>query len=183
MKRAIIRCILLYPVALAAQLSAFPLVPLAVAFCNEAGRLPGIFWWLETSDHLGWEGPMQLPHTREIMRTKGNRAGLRRWLWRNRAYALQFRMGAPKDKEWVVTRPRGAVRPPKWGFSWFWGTMQTPHDGRWYFELQPRLSIGRLVLYIRIGWKVCGVFGGGKGGSAGMYTGFTPRSETLGVPQ
>lgn len=178
MKLAILRCALLYPLALTARVLAYPLVPVAVYFANEAGRLPGLFWWLETSDHLGWEGPQVVEPTRNKTARYGRKIGLMFWLWRNRAYALQFRMGIPKDRAWNITALRGTATPPSWGFSWFYGAVTTPHDGREYFEFQPRLSVAGFVLYIRIGWKIAGNPPGGKGGSGGMYTGFTPRTKT-----
>ena len=65
-----------------AALAAFPLVPIAVAFSDSLGRLPGWARWLETQDRPGWDGPPSEGYP-------ATRWGLIRWLWRNRAYRLR----------------------------------------------------------------------------------------------
>lgn len=178
--KAIARCVALYPLAISARLAAFPLAPVAAALADsETGRLPGWLWWMETTDHPGWDFLNVATPVQETAEKWGRRVAMARWLARNRAYALQFRLGAPKDRTWEIARWRGSDAPAARGFSCFWGVILTPHDGKAYFELQPRLTVGPYVLYLRIGWKVWGVKEGGKGGSAGMYTGFTPRTKTL----
>ena len=62
-----------------AVLLAYPLVPVAVYWADQNGRLPRVFRWLETFDNLGWSGPLSEPATRQIYEIKGQMAGLRAW--------------------------------------------------------------------------------------------------------
>lgn len=148
------------------------LVPIAVARADENGRLPRWAWWLETHDNLGWDGPASEPATAKHM--DNPKKALRLWLWRNKAYALRSWMGIPADASWEVTSFKGRAEPAKIGPSFFHMTVTA--NGRRYFELQPSLGLYWLRIYLRIGWKLQPYLHGG-GGSAGVYTGITPRTD------
>lgn len=154
------------------------LVPVAVAFADKDGRLPRPFRWLETHDNLGFAGLDTEPDVQTFTAKWGRRIGLVRWLWRNKAYTLRYRLGIPFHRpipvEWKVLSVRGAVKPQ--GVSCLWIVVEA--GGKRYFELQPGYGWGGKRLYMRIGWKLYRLAmypGDYPNGSTGMYTGITPR--------
>lgn len=163
---------LYFPVAVLGQLLAYPLVPLAVAFADANGRLPRVFRWLETHDALGWAGPLTEPRTRQITEAKGQKAGLRAWLWRNKAYTLRHWMRA-KISDDMPRSMSGDAIPRRWGIS-IWRASIGP-----YWEWQPRFGLGVFHLKLRCGWKLKPFFDGPGpyGASAGIFTGVSIRSD------
>lgn len=160
------------PVATIGMLLAYPLVPIAVWWSYDDGRLPRIFRWLETHDALGWAGPLSEPATRQTYEIRGRMAGLRRWLWRNKAYTLRYWMRARITDD-MPRYQSGTTVPKRWGYSSWYGRI-----GR-YWEWQPRLGFGSFHLYLRLGWKMKPFFdsAGPYMPSAGIYTGFSIRSD------
>ena len=160
------------PIATLGSVLAYPLVPVAVALVDKDGRLPRIFRWLETHDNLGWAGPLSEPATRGTTGTKGQLAGLRRWLWRNKAYTLRYWMRA-KIEDDMVRKESGVSIPKRWGYS-YWSGKIGP-----YWEFQPRFGFGKFHLYMRLGWKLKPFFDspGPYALSAGIYTGISVRSD------
>lgn len=157
------------PVWFIGVLLAYPLVPIAVYFADEDGRLPWIFRWLETYDNPGWSGPQSEPATAKY---KNRRVGLWMWLWRNKAYRLRWWMRARVNMR-MEMKEKGTQIPPKWGFSYWYGKIGP------YFEFQPVLSLGFAHIYFRIGWKLKPFFGKEwpQLSSASMYTGITFRTD------
>ena len=160
------------PVSILGQLLAYPMVPIAVWWADENGRLPRIFRWLETHDNLGWDGPLSEPATREVYETKGRMAGLRRWLWRNKAYTLRSWMRANISPD-MPRKQSGVSVPKRWGYSSWRGKIGP------YWEWQPRLGFGSFHLKLRCGWKMRPYFDGDGpySASAGIFTGVSIRSD------
>ncbi|KIC42253.1 hypothetical protein RA27_02390 [Ruegeria sp. ANG-R] len=184
----IIRFVCFLPLHIIGKLLAWPLVPVAVIFADREGRLPYIVRWLETHDNVGWSGPLSEPATAAVVERWGQRAGLCRWLWRNRAYRLRYMMGIPlhhKDVDWSVLRTTGSYEAPRRG--WSFSYVEVEANGLRFFEFQPGYSFGvirvwrwtskEFRLYLRIGWKVKAMSRGRTRGSIGMFTGITPRSD------
>lgn len=170
----ILRFILFLPVWLIGSfILPWPLVPIAVAMADEDGRLPVFFRWLETHDRVGWEGPLTEEATAKHM--DNPKKALRRWLWRNRAYTLRYRMGMRLDEnpDWKVTKVRGTETPRKIGPSYLYAEAEA--GGKRYFEFQPGFGFYWLRIYFRIGWKVATMLDGHASGSSGIYTGISPR--------
>lgn len=162
------------PISVIGQLLAYPLVPVAVSMADSEGRLPKVFRWLETHDAPGWEGPLTEEATRKTTEEKGQKAGLRRWLWRNKAYTLRYWMRA-KVTEDMPKIESGVSVPAKWGYSYWKGQIGD------YWEFQPRFGFGAFHLYMRLGWKMKPYFDSPSwpkdGTSAGIFTGFSVRSD------
>lgn len=170
----LIRFLLSLPVwAVGTFILPWPLVPIAVAMADKDGRLPVFFRWLETHDNRGWQGPMSEPATAKHM--DNPKKALRLWLWRNKAYTLRYRLGIPWGADWEVTKFKGRVEPRKVGPSFFYAEVTA--NGKRYFEFQPSLGLYWLRLYLRIGWKLKPYLGGKDTGSAGVFTGITPRTD------
>ncbi len=157
------------PISVIGQILAYPLVPVAVALADAHGRLPWAFRWLETHDALGWDGPLTEAATRAVTEAKGQRAGLRRWLWRNKAYTLRYWMRARITDD-MPREQSGESIPKRWGYS-AWSGKIGP-----YWEWQPRFGFGRFHLYMRCGWKLKPYFEGGSG-AEGIFTGVSIRSD------
>lgn len=160
------------PIVLIGQLLAYPLVPLAVWLCDEDGRLPRPLRWLETHDAVGWYGPLTEPATRTTMARYGKRAGLLRWLWRNKAYRLRYMLRARLELD-MPRIVRGTSIPARWGFSHWYGQIGP------YWEWQPRIGFGKFHLYLRMGWKMKPFFDnpGVFGLAAGIFTGVSLRVD------
>jgi hypothetical protein len=162
------------PVATLGSLLAYPLVPLAVSLSDKEGRLPWLFQWLETHDAPGWEGPLTEPATRATTEKYGQKTGLIRWLWRNKAYRLRYWMKANVTED-MLRKEEGVSVPAKWGYSYWKGSIGP------YWEFQPRFGFGKFHLYLRLGWKMKPYFDSPTwpkdNTSAGMYTGFSVRSD------
>lgn len=164
-------------------LTAYVLVPFAVAYADEDGRLPWWGYWLETPDALGWGAGTYEPPIKECYDKYGKERALVCWLWRNPAYRLRFGMGVPNaelDYSKVVFEQSGTMNPPQWGFSLWRGWLT--YNGKRYFDYRPRLSLGSFYVYLLIGWKLKPYFTGHfpTGPSAtGMFSGIVPRSESL----
>lgn len=160
------------PISVLGQLLAYPLVPVAVYWVDVDGRLPRIFRWLETHDNLGWAGPLSEPATQKTYEIKGPMAGLRHWLWRNKAYTLRSWMRA-KIEDGMVKSESGVSVPKRWGFSYWKGQIGP------YWEYQPRIGFGSFHLYMRLGWKMKPYFDseGPYAASAGIFTGISIRSD------
>lgn len=160
------------PLTILSWLLAYPLVPVAVALADDQGRLPRPLRWLETHDALGWVGPMTEPATIRTTERFGRKAGLIHYLWRNKAYTLRYWMRARID-DGMVRAVSGDPIPARWGLS-VWRAQIGP-----YFEVQPRIGLGRVHLYLRIGWKLKPFFdsAGPHGLSAGIFTGISVRSD------
>lgn len=152
-------------------------VPIGVVMADGDGRLPRVFRWWETHDNLGYSGLDQERDVKEFAKKWGNRIGLIRWLYRNKAYTLRYRLGIPfHDSDrltWRVLSAKGSV----WdnGPFWLWAYVEVA--GKRYFEFQPGFAIGGRRLYVRIGWKVAPLVSAKDypTGSTGMFTGITPR--------
>lgn len=160
------------PISIIGQILAYPLVPIAVWFADDAGRLPHVFRWLETHDAPGWAGPLSEPATRKTTETKGRLAGLRRWLWRNKAYTLRFWLRARISDD-MPRAVSGDAIPVRWGVS-VWRASIGP-----YWEWQPRLGFGAFHLKLRCGWKLKPFFDGPGPymPSAGIFAGISLRSD------
>lgn len=162
---------------------AYPLVPIAVAYADEDGRLPHWARWLETPDALGWGAGIYEPVIKRIYDKYGREKALVVWLWRNPAYRLKFWMGmnvVNYDYSKVTFTSSGAYNPPKWGFSLWRATAL--YDGRKYFDIRPQLSLGSFYIYLLIGWKLKPYISGyfpTTPNAAGMFSGITPRTESL----
>ncbi len=157
----------------------WPLVPIAVLLADKDGRLPKGLRWLETHDDLGFGALDQEPAVEAFAKKWGKRIGLIRWLWRNKAYTLRYRMGIPMHTEkvsWRVVRQYGD-RPKRKGLSALWVSVEA--NGKRYFEFQPSLSFGsKGRVYFRIGWKLEPfIRNPNPSGSTGMFTGITPRLD------
>lgn len=157
------------PVAMLGTLLAYPLVPVATALAYADGRLMWVFRWLETHDNLGWDGPKSEPDTRKIFEIYGERAGLRAWLWRNKAYTLRHWLRARITDDMPRSQSGESV-PKRWGYS-AWSGKIGP-----YWEWQPRIGLGSFHVYLRCGWKLKPFFEGGSG-AAGIFTGVSIRSD------
>ncbi|MFO1301796.1 MAG: hypothetical protein U1F17_15775 [Burkholderiaceae bacterium] len=142
-------------VLLVAEVLAVPLVPLAVALADPAGRLPPCFRWLETHDQPGWQGPLSEGYP-------ATRWGLIRWLWRNRAYRLSNTWRCSPDFETMVLRERGTRDPRTNPPAWWLGTIA---DGRrWWFELTAAARLAGVDVELRAGWKLAPFFEGARPG-------------------
>lgn len=157
------------PIAIAGQLLAYPLVPWAVLLSRD-GRLPRLFRWLETHDALGWVGPQSEPATRATTARWGRKAGLIHYLWRNKAYTLRYWLRARVTDD-MPRSETGTAIPARWGFSYWRGSVGP------YWEFQPRIGLGRVHLYLRLGWKMKPYFGGQILPSAGIFQGVSIRSD------
>lgn len=160
------------PITILGWLLAYPLVPLAVLFADKDGRLPWLFLWLETHDAPGWVGPATEEATRKTTARFGLRAGLWHYLWRNKAYRLRYWMRARITDD-MPRAVSGDSVPKRWGFS-YWNGQIGP-----YWEYQPRIGLGFVHLYLRLGWKMKPLLDspGPYGLSAGIFTGISVRSD------
>lgn len=160
------------PVSIIGQLLSYILVPVAVYWADQHGRLPRVFRWLETHDALGWEGPLTEPATRKTTEIKGQMAGLRHWLWRNKAYTLRYWMRAKITPD-MAKKQSGVSIPKRWGYSYWKGSIGP------YWEFQPRIGFGAFHLKMRIGWKMKPYFDLSPPYplSSGIFTGFSIRSD------
>ena len=158
------------PITVLGWFLAYLLVPLAVAFADKDGRLPKPLRWLETHDALGWTGPATEEATRKTTERWGRKAGLVHYLWRNKAYTLRYWMRARITDDMPRVQSGTSV-PARWGFSYWKGQIGP------YWEYQPRLGLGFVHLYMRIGWKMKPLFDGASGLSAGIFTGVSIRSD------
>lgn len=169
-----IRFLAFLPVSIVGTLAAYPLAPIAVALADSDGRLPLPLQWLETHDAPGWIGPMTEVATIKTTERFGRRIGMVHWLWRNKAYRLRHWMRARITRDMPIAE-RGTSIPARWGFSYWRGDVGP------YWELQPRLGLGRVHIYLRIGWKLKPIFDAGRWpdglSPVGMYTGITPRMD------
>jgi hypothetical protein len=160
---------------------AYPLVPIAVAFADNTGRLPRWAPWMETPDALGWGAGTYEPPIKKAFDKYGKRYALVRWLWRNAAYRLKFWMGMHVenyDYSQVTFSSVGAFDPPMWGVS-LWSA-KAIYRGRTYFDIRPSLSLGSFYIYLLIGWKLKPYISGyfpREPNAAGMFSGITPRTE------
>lgn len=165
---------LYFPISLIGTFLAYPLVPIAVIFADDEGRLPKIFRWLETHDALGWFGPSTEEATRKTTERFGKKAGLMHYLIRNKAYTLRYWMRAKVTEDMKKTE-KGTSIPSRWGFSYWYGKV-----GK-YWEFQPRIGFGKIHLYMRMGWKMKPYFDmqtwPKEGTSAGIFTGVSIRSD------
>lgn len=164
----LLRFLTLTPLLLAAELLAYPLVPIAVRFCDNGGRLPRGLRWLETHDYLGWSGPLSEGYP-------ATRWGLTRWLWRNKAYTLsnRFRVDPPLD---APVRTYGRPDQPL-GFSYYLAVI----DG-YAFQLQATLGLPRFRLYVNVGWKIKATVNGyrpSKPSSVGMIIPISFRTGSV----
>lgn len=157
------------PIAMLGTLLAYPLVPVAVHWVDVNGRLPRVFRWLETHDNLGWDGPKSEPATRKVFEIYGERAGLRAWLWRNKAYTLRHWLRARITDDMPRSQSDESI-PKRWGYS-AWSGRIGP-----YWEWQPRLGFGAFHIKLRCGWKLKPLFEGGSS-AAGIFTGVSIRSD------
>lgn len=184
------------PVMIAGQLLAYPLAPIGAALADEDGRLPAWLQWLETHDQPGWDGPFSVEPTRELIYLGFRRLALTRWLWRNKAYRLASWLGVKIDNDEespfnsthiFSVRSSSEFVPPKWGPSFWHGSIEM-NDGRIFWELQPRFSFGKFVIYARIGWKVLAYCKSAyygwpvpkPQGQNGMFNAVSPRIKSLG---
>lgn len=162
----------------------WPLVPIAVRFSDKYGRLPWVFRWLETHDNVGWNGPLSEAATAQF--SDNPHKMLRRWLWRNKAYRLRYWLGIDytdnTELNELRTVPRKIINRKlsegDWGFGLVYICVYDLVSGKFYFEFQPQIGLGKLKLYFRIGWKLKRIADGkSPKGSTGMYTGITPRTD------
>lgn len=160
----------------------WPVVPVAVLFSDKNGRLPRLFRWWETHDDLGYAGLDQEPDVEEFAKKWGKHLGLIRWLYRNKAYTLRYKLGIPfhdpKPVSYQILCVKGQTTPRQRGFSWLWVVVVA--NGKRYFEFQPSYGFGSKVLYLRVGWKLAALARSDVAypfGSMGMYTGATPRKR------
>lgn len=160
------------PLSLIGQCLAYPLVPVAVLLCDDNGRLPRLFRWLETHDALGWAGPQSEPATRATTARWGRKAGLIHYLCRNKAYTLRYWLRARINPE-MQRFESGVSVPNRWGYSYWKGEIGP------YWEFQPRFGFGKFHIYLRIGWKLKPYFDseGPYLPSAGMFQGLSIRSD------
>ncbi len=158
------------------------LVPPVVLFLMDrrTGRLPVFFRWLETHDNLGFAALDVEPTVRAFADKHGDVLGMMRWLLRNKAYGLRNVIGVDTANALNIKllSERGSPDFPRYGPAFHYVRVRI--DGKEYFELQPALGIGKLRLYMRIGWKVVNMrFELPRGNSNGMFTGITPRRKIL----
>lgn len=160
------------PICVLGWLLAYPLVPLAVLLSDAEGRLPRPLRWLETHDALGWVGPMTEQATIRTTERFGRRAGLVHYLWRNKAYTLRWWLRARITDDMPRSQSGEAI-PARWGFSMWRGSIGP------YWEIQPRIGLGWVHLYLRIGWKMKPLLDGPGpyGLAAGIFTGVSVRSD------
>lgn len=153
-------------------LLAYPLVPVAVLFCDKGGRLPWLFKWLETHDALGWSGPLTEHATTMTTQKYGQRVGLVRWLWRNKAYTLRYWLRARVTPE-MTKHSWGNLENSGWGFSHWYGQVGP------YWEYQPTINLGDYKIYMRIGWKMTPYFKTPNKlkMSAGIFSGLSFRTD------
>lgn len=159
-----------------AALAAFPLVPIAVAFSDQLGRLPRWAQWMETQDRPGWLGPPSEGYP-------ASRWGLIRWLWRNRAYRLRNRFRATPDPHDLAIRVTGQIAHPRVGFGRL--AIDIDSKGRTWWYRRRSLGLGRAVIYVHAGWKLMGFVEGARPEpdslvSTGMFIGVAIRSDSLG---
>lgn len=159
-----------------AALAAFPLVPIAVAFSDSLGRLPGWGQWLETQDRPGWLGPPSEGYP-------ASRWGLIRWLWRNRAYRLRNRFRATPDYDDFAVTVDGRLEHPRLGVGRLSIDIHSRGQTWWYRRWS--LGLRWFVLYAHAGWKLIGFVEGARPApdslvSTGMFIGVAIRSDSLG---
>lgn len=170
-----IRFVLLAAFVEIAAIAAFPLVPIAVLFADNLGRLPGWAQWLETQDRPGWLGPPSEGYP-------ASRWGLVRWLWRNRAYTLRNRYRAtPNYNDWSLVVD-GDIEFPRFGGSILSIVIESKGRRWWYRRWS--LSFVHFVLYFHAGWKLLGYTEGARPApnakvSTGMFIGVAIRSDDL----
>ena len=158
-----------------AALAAFPLVPIAVAFSDNLGRLPGWAQWLETQDRPGWLGPPSEGYP-------ATRWGLIRWLWRNRAYRLRNRYRATPDYRDIGIVVGGSIAHPRLGVGRLSIDIHSRERTWWYRRWS--LGLRWFVVYAHAGWKLIGYVEGARPAaddtvSTGMFIGVAIRSDDL----
>lgn len=175
--RTVFKFELFFVVSVFAILLSYPLVPIAVAFCDAQGRLPRGFRWLETHDALGWIGPATEQATRNTTDRFGRKAGLIHYLWRNKAYTLRNYLRATPKQETAQKKEFGRKFPKKVGLSYWFGYVSD--EGKAWFEFEPRIGFGKFYLFARIGWKMKPYFGETWPvlKSAGIFSGASPRID------
>lgn len=159
-----------------AALAAFPLVPIAVAFSDNLGRLPRWARWMETQDRPGWLGPPSEGYP-------ATRWGLIRWLWRNRAYRLRNRYRAAPDYRDIAITVGGQIAHPRLGLGRLSIDIHSRGQTWWYRRWS--LGLRWFVLYAHAGWKLIGFVEGARPApdsqvSTGMFIGVAIRTDGLG---
>ena len=158
-----------------AEMLAYPVAPVAVAFATADGRLPRWARWWETHDNLGWTGPLSEGYP-------ATKWGLVRWLWRNKAYTLRWKFRALPDYPTMVTRVRGGERP-RWGYGYrridIWAA-----NGHWFYA-RHEVGLGRFSVWLDAGWKLQGFLEGARPGandrvSTGNFLGVGLRTDDFG---
>ena len=133
---------------LLAQLLVYPLAPIAALLSDSSGRLPKLFWWMETHDNPGWSGPRSegFPSTKW---------GLCRWLWRNKAYSLRNRFRAnPTQFNLDFMRMEGTA--PTQGCGFFKAVYRIGEWRQW----EVGYAAMQFKLYVQVGWKLKPYFDG-----------------------
>lgn len=136
-----------------AELLAYPVVPVAVAFATADGRLPRWARWWETHDALGWRGPLSEGYP-------ATRWGLVRWLWRNKAYTLRWRYRALPDYASMILHDSGPRTRPFWGVGVYRIVVLDKNNRWWYWRMS--LGFGLFSIYINAGWKLAGFLEGAR---------------------
>lgn len=171
-----IRFVLLAAFVEIAAIAAFPLVPIAVLFADNLGRLPGWARWMETQDRPGWLGPPSEGYST-------SKSGLIRWLWRNRAYRLRNRYRATPDYRDISIVVGGSIAHPRLGVGRL--SIDIHSRGRTWWYRRWSLGLGRAVVYVHAGWKLVGFVEGARPApdalvSTGMFIGVAIRTDSLG---
>lgn len=178
---ALLKWIVFTPLAYIIRLFALLIVPYAVLFLDQDGRLPWLFRWLETHDDLGWSGPLSVEATRTKTEKYGRRIGMMFWLWRNQAYAAQYYLFSipflTKDVTITDVKYWGQIYRPERGLWWAFVTIRA--NGKKYFEFRFGWVFPAFALFVRTGWKLVPIAQGQipPVGSTGMFTGLTPRLD------
>lgn len=169
-----IRFVLLAAFVEIAAIAAFPLVPIAVLFADNLGRLPGWARWMETQDRPGWLGPPSEGYST-------SKSGLIRWLWRNRAYRLRNRYRATPDYRDISIVVGGQIAHPRLGLGRLSIDIHSRGQTWWYRRWS--LGLRWVVLYVHAGWKLIGYVEGARPESdalvsTGMFIGVAIRTDS-----
>lgn len=160
----------------AAEMLAYPVVPVAVAFATPEGRLPRWARWWETHDRVGWAGPLSEGYP-------ATRWGLLRWLWRNKAYTLRWKFRCLPDYPSMRWAVRGSSVRSRWGYDHYRIDV-TAGNGRWWYR-RWSFGLGLFSIWLDAGWKLQGFLEGARPGpddkvSTGNFLGVGLRTDDFG---
>lgn len=154
---------LLVPFDLLATCLCVLLAPFIVPFAKE-GKLPKLFWWMETFDnnlsgdngHIARWKPIRYRFDSWGVSFLGLYLQQVAWLWRNKAYNFSYYVCGRKS-DGVKWKGNSAVEsdPERKDFGWLWMW----NEEAWgLFGFIPTIKIKNTQFYLRVylGWKLKG---------------------------